>query len=422
MVYSAPLTALPQGFADALRLLLFLDAELGRADAEGCTPLHWAAIKGNAEAAALLAQAGGAAALGATDGNGCTAAALAAEKGHAQLAAYLNNAARNAGKKKGGMAHRWLSAVTAAGISALLLLFVNAVVLCAALPRPSTRMVAAAYCGARGALIGSCAILSHDAPLPSPAVLLSAGVGLLFMWRTASRDPGVLTSGLEAVGRLGAAGRLDVPALWAGNWGALCVTCKLVRPLGAKHCGVLNKCVSRFDHFCPWVGNTVGKRNHRDFALFLMCESVALVVSLAAAGARAHAASLPFPQLVASAPSLILFIAIDAAVALPVLMLTAAQLAQLARNITTNELANAHRYAYLRSREGGFVNPFDQGMRRNCANFFCVSPELRDHEMEYSNSGGAVLDAELEALLSGQQSSHKGGQSDGHRVTLSVAN
>ena len=47
--------------------------------------------------------------------------------------------------------------------------------------------------------------------------------------------------------------QLDSPALWAGNWGQLCVSCKIVRPLRAKHCSVSDRCVELFDHYCPWV-------------------------------------------------------------------------------------------------------------------------------------------------------------------------
>ena len=54
---------------------------------------------------------------------------------------------------------------------------------------------------------------------------------------------------------------------------------------------------------------------------------------------------------------------------LPVFMLTAAQVSQATRNITTNELSNWNRYTYLH-KDGklneDFVNPFDRGMRKNC--------------------------------------------------------
>ena len=46
-----------KGFGDTIRLLLVMDARWALADREGCTPLHWAAIRGNAEACTLLLQA-----------------------------------------------------------------------------------------------------------------------------------------------------------------------------------------------------------------------------------------------------------------------------------------------------------------------------------------------------------------------------
>lgn len=59
--------------------------------------------------------------------------------------------------------------------------------------------------------------------------------------------------GEEASSRLLQYRQLDSPALWAGNWGQLCVSCKIVRPLRAKHCSVTDRCVELFDHYCPWV-------------------------------------------------------------------------------------------------------------------------------------------------------------------------
>lgn len=42
---------------------------------------------------------------------------------------------------------------------------------------------------------------------------------------------------------------------------------------------------------------------------------------------------------------------------------------QISRNITTNEMANALRYSYLRGPGGRFRNPYDLGCRRNCSDF-----------------------------------------------------
>lgn len=44
----------------------------------------------------------------------------------------------------------------------------------------------------------------------------------------------------------------------------------------------------------------------------------------------------------------------------------AVQASQVAKNVTTNELANWTRYRYLRGADGTFHNPFDRGLRQNC--------------------------------------------------------
>ncbi len=85
---------------------------------------------------------------------------------------------------------------------------------------------------------------------------------------------------------------LDSPALWAGNWNQLCVTCKIVRPLRAKHCSVTGRCVELFDHFCPWVGNCIGKNNRRWFLAFIWVELYAMTAAAVVACLRLHDAAL----------------------------------------------------------------------------------------------------------------------------------
>lgn len=55
----------------------------------GCTPLHWAAIRGNLEACRILVQAGKKEDLVLADNSGLTPAQLASEKNHRQVAFFL---------------------------------------------------------------------------------------------------------------------------------------------------------------------------------------------------------------------------------------------------------------------------------------------------------------------------------------------
>ena len=58
-------------------------------------------------------------------------------------------------------------------------------------------------------------------------------------------------------------------------------TYHMYRPLRAHHCRVTNVVIDRFDHFCPWMGNTIGGRNYRAFLLFLVFTTADVLASLA---------------------------------------------------------------------------------------------------------------------------------------------
>ena len=69
---------------------------------------------------------------------------------------------------------------------------------------------------------------------------------------------------------------------------------------------------------------------------------------------------------VSGIPWMILFVVMDGFVLMSVGALAVTQGSQIARNVTTNELANWHRYKYLKDAEGQFSNPFDKGCKTNC--------------------------------------------------------
>ena len=48
----------------------------------------------------------------------------------------------------------------------------------------------------------------------------------------------------------------------------MCVK-KIFRPPRSSHCAKCQVCIERFDHHCPWLGVCIGKRNHKDFILYL---------------------------------------------------------------------------------------------------------------------------------------------------------
>jgi len=54
----------------------------------------------------------------------------------------------------------------------------------------------------------------------------------------------------------------------------VCHTCRVRRPLRSKHCKIQRRCVEKFDHFCPFVGNTVGRDNYFYFVGLLVMHTV----------------------------------------------------------------------------------------------------------------------------------------------------
>ncbi|KAJ4461654.1 putative Protein S-acyltransferase 24 [Paratrimastix pyriformis] len=112
--------------------------------------------------------------------------------------------------------------------------------------------------------------------------------------------------------------------------GGLCPVCHIRRPLRAKHCRVCGRCVARLDHHCSYTGGCVGLRNQGSFVRWLV---------LFVGGIAYWNATIALFLFAMQGLSLSL---------LPLLGgLLRTQLAQIARNITTNERLNAARYAYL---------------------------------------------------------------------------
>lgn len=48
-----------------------------------------------------------------------------------------------------------------------------------------------------------------------------------------------------------------------------CGICMINQPYRTRHCHECEKCVSTYDHHCPWINNCVGEKNRHYFFLFL---------------------------------------------------------------------------------------------------------------------------------------------------------
>ncbi|XP_010913354.1 protein S-acyltransferase 24 [Elaeis guineensis] len=353
-----------KGYADCIRLLLFLDAYRRRQDKEGCTPLHWAAIRGNLEACTVLVQAGKKEDLMVTDNSGLTPAQLASSKNHRQVTFFLGNARRlfdrrcDANNHLGKLSKLGLAPALWCIVIAMLVTYIRSVVSGSYLLKLTSALGIFAWLG-----------------------VLLATVGLVMFYRCSRKDPGYIKMNVRDSQNLRddeplLKMELNNPSLLAGNWSQLCATCKIVRPLRSKHCSTCERCVEQFDHHCPWLSNCIGKRNKWDFFMFLILEVSAMIITGAVTIIRIvkdPTASTSFGAWLSHSatyhPGAVLFLIMDFFLFFGVAVLTVVQASQISRNITTNEMANAVRYSYLRGPGGRFRNPYDHGIRKNCSDF-----------------------------------------------------
>ena len=365
-----------KGFRDTVKLLIVMGADVMKMDSEECTPLHWAAIKGHTDACMALLQGGAENALESTDASGCTPSQLAIDKGHRGLGLNLaeyrfhKESQRNSKRSVCGMLARLhLAPVIWGIILGMLVLMTVAVVL------PSRNSDTIFFKSSVGIAVGAW------------ITYILAALGLVYLYKTTVADPGFLPRNTVQIAQDSAVDNkvarnrsiedgaktdessLNSPALWAGNWNQLCVTCRIVRPLRAKHCATTDRCVQCFDHFCPWVGNAVGKGNRHYFLIFLWLELGAIVASGITVVTTLHRAIKVSNNAGVGLSILgpIFFVVFDMILLISVAALAIAQASQVSRNVTTNELSNWHRYKYLQSsKDGEFQNPFDNGMKANC--------------------------------------------------------
>ena len=183
---------------------------------------------------------------------------------------------------------------------------------------------------------------------------ISAAVlhGVLF-WAAALMNPGCL--------RLSRAESANLQA--QGVQGALCEHCGVLRIVRSKHDANVGACVGRFDHYCAWINNAVGQRNHVAFLALLVMQWVDLAIGVVLLGTHFRRAPADAATICVLAFCVLALVADS--------QLLRRQLQQIGANLTTNEASNYRKYFYLwRSSSRHFFNPFDRGLVSNWMEFF----------------------------------------------------
>lgn len=139
----------------------------------------------------------------------------------------------------------------------------------------------------------------------------------------------------------------------------LCHTCRIVKPLRSKHCTTAKRCIPMFDHYCPYIANTVGGANYAKFVAFIVAGLFG--VAAAAAAALQHLLYVKKTSVIGW-----LMVVVWVPITLMALLMNQYHATLILKNLTTNEDINRHRYAYLRDDHGKFANPFSKGPFGNC--------------------------------------------------------
>ena len=135
-------------------------------------------------------------------------------------------------------------------------------------------------------------------------------------------------------------------------------------PLRARHCRMCQKCISTYDHHCPWLGNCIGERNRKHFYLYLWLQQIQIAI-----------VSFLIWRILPQLPTFWWWFMVISAVLfnLFVFYLIVFHTYLACTNTTTWECLSWDKISYLKLWPRSLGSPFNIGIRKNLRLYFCFN-------------------------------------------------
>mmetsp|Transcript_601 Transcript_601/g.1401 ORF Transcript_601/g.1401 Transcript_601/m.1401 type:complete len:743 (+) Transcript_601:69-2297(+) len=230
-------------------------------------------------------------------------------------------------------------------------------------------------------------------------LLLNLCLALLYLQLIVS-EPGIVEPKEDEVLELMKAIREGKPP------SQFCHTCMMRRPARSKHCAVLNRCVYRFDHYCPWLQNSVGSDNHHFFYVFLVAHLLLQLVFLRFLGIHFYYYDSPsffsfVAELWRTHPYVATLCGWHCLNGFWLALLALQHTIMLLRNQTTTIFWSPTKYAHMKDpRTGKYSSPFSVGLFSNMKEFFFDSTPVKQARWERQLQARL---AEIEAIKKQQR-------------------